>query len=356
MLFNVHKDTGDRVEGYFVPDGFASEPVQVSVTSNDRRLLTVDCDIAIEDLPRVGRHETGVVGFALDCEQIQDLPERADLTIKDAATGFLIYRRNQPDRYVQRRVFRLETTMGRPDRYARVLCPLFAYAVPEVHSYGTETVSQLFSLRDYPSMYFEGRVHITPYQKYFSDEILSVVTLEEPVTALAMKLDAMCRDEQSGIDTLEERELAALLPLAAYFDGVDMGKPEQVRTRLRAAPKSVLQSLEAPLLGQLCGQTPGVGGSRQDLPGALSALSMFDIAILGEEAAEGNDALADELGLPADLLPRPARAPEVAALAEALRDLSTVEAALENDLILYECLLRARHSAREASHGLAQNA
>lgn len=339
MMFNVHNDVLDRVEGYLVPNGFAVEP-RIRVTSEGRTVYVGPCDEIIADLPRVGRHQTGLAAFFLDEAKVVGLPECHDLSIYDDESGFQIYRRNLPDRFLQRRLFRLETTLAADSHYAPTFSPYFAYSVPDAHLYGQETVSQLFNLGNYPSMYFDGRVHVKPHQKYLTEQIITVVSVDDPFVALAALIAKA--QQQSLSERLDEREFTTLLPPLTFFDAVDIARPERVAKRLGSAPKSVLTALESPLVGLLTSQTPGVGGGRRDIPAALDILSMFDLTILGNNTDHDHADMAAELGLDKGAMPSIAQPAAVLALADALRDVPVLSTVLENDLIVYHCLLQAK--------------
>lgn len=346
MMFNVHNDTGDRLEGYFVPNSMSAE-ARIRVTGQGELLYIGSCDAVIEDLVRVGRHQTGLAAFTVDTHHVRHLPDIVDLCVWDADTDFLIYRRNRTDQYMQRRVFRLETTLAAPLHYTECLAPHFAYSLSDVHLYGQETLSQLFNLNNYPSMYFEGRTHIKSHQKYLHDSIYSIVSIDDPFVTLALTLQQVCQGVEAIGAMVDERELSALLPLIVYLDGIDAEHPHQLRKALRNAPKAALAPLTAPLVGLLTGQTPGVGGSQRDIPAALNTLSMFDTVLLGTETPHQNASLERDLGLRANTVPVLTHSPQVHALADALRDISSLQTALENDLIVYHCLTQANLNIQE---------
>ncbi|MEO0372901.1 MAG: hypothetical protein AAF231_15705, partial [Pseudomonadota bacterium] len=303
------------------------------------------CDEVIHDLVRIGRHETGLTSFSLNESHVFDLASARDLSIHDAETGFLIYRRNLPDTYLQKRFFRLETTQAVASAYAPALLPYFAYGMPDVQLYGHETISQLFNLPQYASMFFEGRVHITAHLKYLNDQFLSAVSVVDPFVALAFSIDFLGHDDHLVLRQLEEREYGTLLPLAGFFDGVALNQPEAVRKHMKAAPQDILMGLESPLVGLLTGHTPGVGGARGAIPKALDTLSMFDMVLFGHDTTGSHRLLASALGVHETLLPQIIVPPHVQAIADALRDVPVLEAALENDLIVYHCLEQAADAA-----------
>ncbi len=320
-----------------MPNSFSGE-ASIYVTANGRAVFQGSCDQLRNEVVAVGRHETGRVGFVLDEAKIPGLSQMNDLCIFDHDTGLMIYRRNSPKAHLQKRVFRLETSIGAPNPYHQALSPHFAYGLSDIHLYGYETVGQLFNLNNYRSMYFEGRVHVKPHQRYLNEKLFSIISVAEPFLALAMLLSELSDSQKIALGELDDREYAALLPVAIYLDGVDLTRPEAVRRRLKSAPKDVLTGLESPLVGLLTGSTPGVGGMRSEIPLALSVLSQFDMSILQGWDDESHSELSQLLGLHSLSLAQLELPQQVHDLADALRDLSTLQVVLENDLIVYHCL------------------
>ncbi len=348
MLFSVHTETYDSLRGYVVPDSF-SGLAKIRVICDGYTVYQGPCDEVVPDLVRMGRHDTGMTSFTLDRGRVPDLAHARDLSIHDAETGILIYRRNLTDTYLQKRLFRLETTLAMASPYARTLMPYFAYGLSDVQVYGHETISQLFNLPHYKSMFFEGRVHISAHQRYLTEQFFSAVSVVDPFVALAFTIDFLGHDDQLVLSQLEEREYANLLPLAGYFDGIEIDRPEAVRRHLKTAPQDVLMGLESPLVGLLTGQTPGVGGARSSIPAALNILSMFNLVIFGHNTETGHSKLAQALGVNEQILPQVVVPQHVQAMADALRDLSVLETALETDLIVYHCLEKAAEAAYQAT-------
>jgi hypothetical protein len=92
MLFNMETDTGDRVTGYFVPDGYSEVP-SIRLRSEGGEVLSLAANEIREALVVAGRHETGQCGFSVGTELIPNIRHMTDLEICDADTGLLIYRR-----------------------------------------------------------------------------------------------------------------------------------------------------------------------------------------------------------------------------------------------------------------------
>jgi len=339
MLFNV-LEAEDYVHGFCTPNGFSAE-ARVRVSSGGRVIYTGPCDQIIEDHVHYGRHATGRVGFVLTNTQIPKLMQLADLTIQDAQTGFLIYRRNRPNQFVQKRVFHLETLLAPPMAYAPTLARYFAYTLGEAQFHGVETNTQAFALTHYPSMYLEGRLPVSAYQAHFDDPLLSVISVTDPFVALAHLLDSLVRSDGVMLGQLEDREFAALMPVIAALEGVSVDDTQALARRLGRAPKAVLTALSSPLVGLLTGAAPGEGVTRAQLPQALETISRFDIVIDDMSSRIGQSELAAQLGLHLKDFPMRTVPSRVKQLAEILRAIPAVELALESDLILYHCLRQA---------------
>lgn len=351
MMFNVHTDATDELSGYMVPNSFSGK-ASIYVTSGGKAVYQGPCEHVLEEVVKAGRHDTGQVGFHLNEENVPGLSSMDDLSVFDGDTGILIYRRNHEDLNLQRRVFRLETCLGIPSSYRDAMMPNFAYSVSDIHLYGFETVGQLFNLTTYPSMYFEGRVHIKPHQRYLNENLFSFVSVTDPFVALATVLTAISDEERAILGEMDDREYTVFMPVVALLDGIDRNFSDKIARRLRSAPKDVLTALESPLVGLLTGTTPGVGGARGDVPFALDVLSQFDMTILERQSEQSHDELAYTLGIPKVGLRPLQLSPAVEELAETLRELSFLHIVLENDLIVYHCL---EQSVELATASAAEN-
>ena len=72
MLFNMETDTGDRVTGYLVPDGYSEVP-SIRLRSEGGEVLSLAANEIREALVVAGRHETGQCGFSVGTEHIPNI-------------------------------------------------------------------------------------------------------------------------------------------------------------------------------------------------------------------------------------------------------------------------------------------
>lgn len=339
MLFNVEIETEDLIRGYFVPDGFSTEPV-LAVVADGHQVFHGPCQHVVQGIIDAGRHETGRVGFVLDKTAIAGLAQAEILHIYDAQTGFLIYQRNHPHLYVQRRVFRLETALFSAAPYFTQLQPYFAHALSHIETYGQETVTQAFHLKNYPSMYFEGRFNMKAYQNFLETEIFSIISLLDPYLNLANTIAFLIYADDPMLDAIDIRELRALAPALQYFTGCNPQAGSFART-IRRAPKPVLQALTSPLTGLLANNTPGdIVVAQTALPKALETLSQFSVILRAQTHQTAQAQIAQELALGDFELPQMEFTPEILALRDLLRGCSNIELALESDLLIFELLDR----------------
>jgi hypothetical protein len=107
MLFNIERDSGDRIVGYCVPDGFEATP-RLRVISGGAEIVRVEARELRQALVDAGRHQTGLCGFSISEAEAPGLPGLENLAIVDEDTGLLIYCRPRSD-FLQRKVVRIET-------------------------------------------------------------------------------------------------------------------------------------------------------------------------------------------------------------------------------------------------------
>ena len=107
MLFNLEEDSGKRVAGYIVPDGYSGVPT-IRVCNRGEELFKFSANEKREALVYAGRHETGQCGFSIDTSVRPDLHDLVDLELFEAETDILIYRRPRPHN-IKKKILRLET-------------------------------------------------------------------------------------------------------------------------------------------------------------------------------------------------------------------------------------------------------
>ncbi|MEM8863010.1 MAG: hypothetical protein AAGD96_32265, partial [Chloroflexota bacterium] len=117
-----------------MPDGY-SEHASIRIIAEGTVIYEGECDVFIESIVTARRHNTGYVGFFIDEETVPGLSDINELSVTDAASGFVIYRRLDQSKLIDKRVFRLETQFVPLTALDRTLKPYFKYFLPNVEMY-----------------------------------------------------------------------------------------------------------------------------------------------------------------------------------------------------------------------------
>ncbi|MDE2017785.1 MAG: hypothetical protein KGI57_08775, partial [Hyphomicrobiales bacterium] len=273
MLFNVESDSGDRIVGYFVPDGFSDSP-KLRVASEGETLSTF---VAQEDRPSLvvaGRHQSGRCGFHVDEAMVPGLSTLAEVEIRDDATELLVYRR-ATSAHVRRKVVRFETHLYPLWRIDERIRPSFAHFIRGAEFHGLETVTQHLMLTNAPSSYLSGRIGHRPFAFVFDGSFDLWAMVHEPFAELAERLLVLRKARAGGVDLLGPRDGPRFAGAADFAASLPAGDERILRRALRDIPPEVAVKLSNPLVRQLTGTTPDDMPSGAAVGAALDALSTF---------------------------------------------------------------------------------
>ena len=179
MLFNLERDTKTSIVGYLVPDGFADHP-RIAVCDPSGKLFEMDCNEMREAIIQSGRHETGINGFRVDDKVLPDIAAYQELSVFDAKSGVLIYRRVPKDSVVAQKIVRVETQIIPFLALDHAIKPRFQYGAEGADRFGVETVMQMFHLHAIPSIYIAGRLHIKGFTEFLDRDFKAVTVINEP--------------------------------------------------------------------------------------------------------------------------------------------------------------------------------
>lgn len=345
MYFNVYSDTGSIIEGYLIPDGFSTKP-QIKVYANGDLFGPFPCDVFLAAPYNHKHHETGVVGFLLDEVKVPGLGSTRDIQIADAESGFVFYRRLLPGAHIQKRIFRLETQFVPHQEFDRSLKPYFQFYAAGAEKYGSETVRQMLEIINQPSTYVSGRVMLKSVQQYFTQDTIRITSLRDPFYELAIRLWSIAAFKRRRLSFVSERDAILFEPAMAYFAETNFADYDDVRKRVRFAPKETLSLFESPFTHQLVAASPTDKISRDGISAALDVLSQFTVFNSSEtnvQLAVDVAELLDIHDVPISFFP--VRSPFLE-LADVLRDVKVLEHVLENDLILFYFIKKAEIRAR----------
>jgi hypothetical protein len=338
MLFNIETDTGDRVTGYLVPDGYSEVPV-IRLYSGGVDVISLAANEIREALIVAGRHETGQCGFSIGTELVPQLRDMADLQVFDADTGLLIYRRPQPAS-IQKKILRLESHLFPLWRLDDTLGASFQYFSKGIENFGRETVTQLFLLNQVGSVYLSGRVLYKNYAYYAEAGFETIYLVQDPYHEMAERLLVLSNLKRHGAGHLGLRDNVAMrsaIDFAEYLlaDENCFRDVKLLRRRLREMPEDAATSLANPVARQLTSSTPDEMPSGGAIASALDLLASFAIVGVRDEQDHFLGAVAELIGVDFALLPPIPRFSKVAPLAQLIEESKEVDGLLETDLELY---------------------
>ena len=344
MLFNLQEDHGSRITVYVVPDSGGSIP-SVRVSSGGAELLVLPANQTIEALVQAGRHSTGLCGFNIDDALVPDLAGYADLSITEADSDILVYRRPVPTAIPDLNLFRLETHLLPLWRVDDALKARFQYWYKSIDRFGRETSTQVFCLNAGTSSYVSGRLLYKNYEFYLSKGIKTVALLRDPYDELAERLILLKNIGARAEEVLGARDAITLAPVIEGLADYDLDHEAFPKRFFRRAPDEVLVPLANPLVRQLTAATPDEMPNHASVAAALDVLSSFELIGLRSNAAEFGSGLAEILGVPEGEVPPVSEYGRVTQLGARLRGNATVESVLEKDLEMFHFLTHAFSSA-----------
>jgi hypothetical protein len=343
MLFNIGEDSGERVAGYIVPDGYSAVPT-IRVCNKGEELYVFSANEISEPLVNVGRHETGQCVFSIDTSVLPDLRDLADLELFDAETDLLIYRRLRPHN-IKKKLLRLETHFFPLWTLDNAIAPQFQYFAKGIENLGRETVTQLFLLHQVESVYVSGKILYKNYAHYIESGFQTLMMVQNPYEELAERLLVLSKIRQVGTVHLGIRESVALEPAMDFAEALPTQDEKALRRALRQMPENVSSLLANPLVRQLTAASP------DEMPGGGAVAASLDIlansALVGLRHEPGKflQGFAELVEIEADLLPQTPHFATVAPLAQLLKNSGEVDRILEKDIELYHYVEAAFNKA-----------
>jgi len=332
VLFNIEHDSGDVIEGYVIPDGFSEQP-SILVSAPEGPLARLVCDQLRYPVVESGRHESGMVGFKLDSANVPNLAGREVLSIHDAKSGLLIYRRTPARGRKNLKIVRVETQIIPFTRLDRFCGAGFQYELYSAERFGHETTLQAFHLHTVDSIFISGRVLMKNYEGFLDRGFQAVVLLTDPYYEMAARIFLLKKMSQSKVTFLGERDQIILAPAAEYFAGVELNDRGSLKSALKRAPQKVRNVLMSPVTRQLVCSTPEQSVTRADVAAAIDLLSRFTVVGHDSDLTVFQLALAELLNCRPEDIPLPSRHVLLEDLAVQLRELPAAEPLVEHDLI-----------------------
>lgn len=332
MLFNLEYDRGDVIEGYLIPDSFSSKPV-IKVTLNDGSSFLQPCDQMRKAALDSGRHATGLIGFRLDLSCVPDLAGQSELSIHDAETSLLIYRRPGSRKALDMKMFRLELAMIPAIKLDKQIGLSFQYAMSSAERFGNETTLQMFHLNAVKSIFVSGRLLLRGYEEFLDQGFKFIGSIPEPYYEMASRLFILKRLSREKVTFLSDRDHIFLQTAARHFENVNLLDEGAVKRALKRADSKVRNTLVSPVTRQLVCSDLEQQITRRDIAAAIDAVSRFTAVGYANDIGHFHEAIGELLNVPTEELPITPRYSFLEEMAERLRNMHIAETMLEEDLI-----------------------
>ncbi len=343
MLFNVDFDTGDRIVGYVVPDGYSKVP-SIRVRAEGRELSTISANETREALVHAGRHETGLCGFAIDAAMVPNLERLSDLELLDEETGTLIYRRPVAQ-VVKRKVLRIETHLYPLYKLDQAVGARFHYFSKGIEKLGRETIVQMLLLNKIESVYLSGKILYRSYAYFIESGFDTIAVVHDPYEELAERLLVLSKVRTMKTPLLDMRENAMLDRAVAYAEQLPFRDAKALSKAVRQMPDDVVAQLANPLVRQLTTNTPDEMPGGGAVASALDVLATCRVVGCRRQSSSFVDTFAEFLGLEPHVLPQMPNLKAVTEVARILRETGDAEAFLEKDLEVYHVVEGATKNA-----------
>ena len=268
MYFNILHDTGSEIFGYLIPDNFTLEP-SISIHINGVQIGTYKCDIYLESPHKLKHHLTGIVGFKITDSLYPALSMHMDLEIRDTETGFVFYRRFDPERHIPKRVFRLETQFAPQNILDHSLKSYFQFYAVNMDRYGAETIRQCFEVINQSSTYVSGRVYMNWCRQFLSDDTITFAALRDPFYEFAIRLVTISQYEKRQFRFLPARDVLRFQPAIEYFADLNISDMDNIASAIKKAPKDVMGLFRSPFTQQLVAKSPSDDVQLGDVASAL---------------------------------------------------------------------------------------
>jgi len=338
MRFNIFHDKGGRISGFVIPDSY-SKIHSLRVMSDGRSLGVFPTNEFNEAFFRTGQHESGLVNFLITETMVPGLSSLHDLTLLEDESGFLLYRRLQPD-MLTKKYLRLETQLFPLWRLDNAFQHRFQQFYHRIEALGATMTGPLFNLTQ-SSIYLSGRLQLKNYGSFVDKGFELLILLRDPYDELAERLLVLNQVQRTGQSPLDERELINMRKAIEFAGGLPLNDAHGVKRAFARMPIDVAVTMANPVVRQFTTSTLDEQASSTGVATTLDILANAALVGLRAEPEQFVCAVEELLGVDVsddNLMPV---FPPVAALSAALRDTGYCEGFLEKDLELYHAVLQA---------------
>lgn len=345
MFFNIDNDDGRSIGGWLVLDNPAETPSLI-VAVPGRSELLVQADILRADIRDLGIHSTGMVGFCIDERKVPGLPALEDVTLLEAETRLLIFRRSNPD-HVRKKIFFFDPGILPQNTLAHAFERHFTMTYSGSEKYSLETMLVLINNHSAQSIVLHGRTNFNRYSAALNNAgFMRMALLREPFEEMAEKILYFKVLGRMRAASSLAPELAHFGPLIDFANDIPLDEPKSILAAFRRLDPDLRDRLSNPMT-RLFGCNVDEHPQRRHVSVALENLAGMDVVGTKEGFDLFRDLVAGHVGRDVLAGAAPHRIELAATLGRTLGEIGLVADLLAYDLDLYQYASEAIAAALE---------
>lgn len=334
MRFQIQKISDDAIAGWVILDNPSAVP-RILVSMPDCDEIEIVANQMRPGLKNNGMHTTGAVGFNLNEKNCRGIKTAAELSIREAESGIVIYQRADPDRHLQKKLFLCQLQMMPQPRIQAALERQFAAVYHNTERYGGETLASVIGNENNVSVFMAGRPPMLRYQPVLRERGFVIVTLlQDPLDELAERI-MLCHALKARSSAGSKLECPpGLEPLVSQLAAIDLRDEASYAETFRTLSTPQREALSNPYLRTLACDVDELPG-RFHISSALDNLAAMDAVGLRSRYDDFTSMLREVLA--ADVLSeeQPFDVPGTQEVRERLQNLREVRDFLSLDIEFY---------------------
>ncbi|KAA3507670.1 hypothetical protein DXM21_24425 [Agrobacterium rosae] len=281
MHFHIDRDIGNIISGWVILDNPSDIP-EFTIVAAGKSVTTIRANVLRTDLRDVGLHTTGLVGFEFDEFILPALSSYDELSLKEATSGIVFYRRSPPSSCNNLKLIISEVGCVPQVRFKETV-KKFLLPYTMVDQYSLETITSIVANHYSSSIMLAGQLNWLRHGELAREkDFLCVAILRDPFVELAERLlfvrYVKSRAQLSGRDFLLEY-FAPIVPLS---ERITLGNTRTLISAFRDCTAEERRVLRSPMT-YLFGATPDEVLQRRNVSIALDNLAQFDVVGVREK-------------------------------------------------------------------------
>ncbi|WP_312363375.1 hypothetical protein [Ensifer sp.] len=346
MQFFIDIDNGSVISGWLIPDNPGDTP-ELTIKVASRKDVQFKANVLRTDLRDLGMHTTGLAGFHIDESTVPELGELADVTIVEAESGLIIYRRFNLAKHKDLKLLVTDASLLPQLKLLREVSQNFAMSYPLAERLSLDTLSGILALRFSDSIFVGGSVNWMRYGSVALEQrFVSCALLRDPFDELAEKLLFLSHLAKNP----SKSPLGAYAAFSTFSEilpqlsSIDFSDEKSLLTAFRTMPPSARRAFRSPMT-RLYGSLPEEEIQRRNVSVALDNLAQFTVVGLRENFEMF--ACMANAQLNADIFPSQGldELPATFELSARLARIGLVLDLLDEDVALYSFAKEAWHNA-----------